>query len=58
MTRCITCGQPTNRNKAHMAIEYEGESYLVCCPLCQAEFEKDPQKFILRSQRRHSKHLN
>ena len=40
------CGQRINRNKAHIAIEYEGRTYLLCCPLCQSEFEKDPQKYI------------
>lgn len=40
------CGQRINRNKAHIAIDYEGRTYLLCCPLCQSEFEKDPQKYI------------
>ena len=40
------CGPRINRNKAHIAIEYEGRTYLLCCPLCQSEFEKDPQKYI------------
>lgn len=53
MTRCITCEKPTNRNKAQMSISYEGETYLVCCPLCQAEFERNPEKYIFRSRRKH-----
>jgi YHS domain-containing protein len=40
------CGQRINRNKAHIVIEYEGQTFLLCCPLCQSEFEKDPQKYV------------
>lgn len=40
------CGRRVNRNKAHIVIEYQGQAYLLCCPLCQAEFEKDPQRYV------------
>ncbi len=40
------CGKQINRNKAHITIEYKGTTYPLCCPLCQAEFEKDPEKYI------------
>ena len=40
------CGQRVNRNKAHIALDYKGQEYLLCCPLCQAEFEKDPEKYL------------
>jgi len=40
------CGKRINRNKAHISIEYNGEEYLLCCPMCQAEFEKDPDKYL------------
>jgi len=52
MNRCITCNKPLNVNKAHMKVEYRGETYLVCCPLCQSEFERDPDAYV---QRRASK---
>jgi YHS domain-containing protein len=39
------CGKRVNRNKAHIAIEHRGEEYLLCCPLCQAEFERNPDKY-------------
>lgn len=44
--RCVTCGMKINRNKAHIQIDYDGETYLACCPLCQSEFEKNPEKYI------------
>ena len=40
------CGKRINRNKAHTSIEYEGTEYLLCCPQCQAEFEKNPGKYL------------
>lgn len=40
------CGKRVNRNKAHITVEYQGEEYLLCCPLCQAEFERDPERYL------------
>ena len=56
MSRCITCRKPVNRNKAHMAIELDGHIYLACCPMCQSEFEKNPQKYIDKSESKRMKH--
>jgi YHS domain-containing protein len=39
-------GKRLNRNKAHIVIEYEGQEYMLCCPLCQAEFEKNPERYV------------
>jgi len=54
--RCITCKKPVNRNKAYMTIEVDGEMYLVCCPLCQSEFEKNSQKYIAQQDGKRSRH--
>lgn len=40
------CGQRVNRNKAHIVIEYQGREYLLCCPVCQAAFEREPEKYL------------
>ncbi|HPE73169.1 MAG TPA: YHS domain-containing protein [Candidatus Competibacter sp.] len=40
------CGKRINRNKAHIVVSYQGQDYLLCCPMCQAEFERDPEKYI------------
>lgn len=42
MLRDPICGNRINRHRAQVAIEYEGHVYYLCCPLCQAEFERDP----------------
>jgi len=27
-------------------VEYKGKRYALCCPLCEKDFKKDPEKFI------------
>lgn len=49
MNKCVVCGARVNRNKAHIQLEYRGVRYLLCCPLCQSEFEKNPDKYIRKA---------
>ena len=46
MNRCITCGKIVTRPKAQNAIERDGHTYLVCCPLCEKEFDRAPDHYI------------
>ena len=39
------CGKRINRGKAHVVVDYEGIAYSLCCPLCQAEFERAPKTY-------------
>lgn len=39
------CGKRINRGKAHIVVEHEGVAYSLCCPLCQAEFERSPSTY-------------
>ncbi|MFQ6093481.1 MAG: YHS domain-containing protein [bacterium] len=43
-----------NRNKAYISIEYKGETFYLCCPLCQGEFEKNPEKYIKSAKGKHT----
>lgn len=45
MLRDPVCEKRINRHSAQTAIEYEGITYYLCCPLCQAEFERDPARY-------------
>jgi YHS domain-containing protein len=40
------CGKRINRNKAHITLQYKENEYLLCCPICQAEFERDPERYL------------
>ena len=40
------CEKRMNRGRAHVVVEYEGVAYSLCCPLCQAEFERSPETYI------------
>lgn len=42
------CGKRIERDQAHAVLDYEGRVYYFCCPMCQAEFERDPAKYIQR----------
>ncbi len=39
------CGKHMNHNSAHIIIGYEGTDYFLCCPKCQAEFERTPKDY-------------
>ena len=39
------CGKRIKRQRAHIAIDYRGTTYYLCCPHCQADFERTPEKF-------------
>lgn len=40
------CGKRLNKSKAHIIIHYKGQDYYLCCPKCQAEFERQPDKYV------------
>lgn len=39
------CGKRIKRQRAHIAIDFEGTTYFLCCPRCQTDFEREPKKF-------------
>ncbi len=40
------CGKRVKRERAHIAIDYQHITYYLCCPHCQADFERSPEKFV------------
>ncbi len=40
------CGKKINKNKAYAKITHNKKEYYLCCPMCQAAFENEPEKFI------------
>jgi len=50
LKRDPVCGLRVNRNKAHIVITYKGREYLLCCPKCQSEFEKTPERYLVHGK--------
>jgi YHS domain-containing protein len=50
MIYCPVCQSRTNPNKAKIKVHYKGELYYPCCPLCQARFEKEPEKYAGKAE--------
>jgi YHS domain-containing protein len=46
MNRCITCGKMVTEPKAQNVIVRDHHKYLVCCPLCEKEFNRDPEHYM------------
>lgn len=46
MNRCITCAKPVTVETAESRITRDGETFLVCCRLCEKEFERDQDHYI------------
>ena len=40
------CGKKVNANKAYAKVKIGKEIYYLCCPLCQSEFENNPNRYI------------
>ena len=41
-----------NRNKAYAIVVFKGTEYLLCCSLCQSEFESNPETYAALQQKR------
>ncbi len=39
------CGKWFSHEQAEAAIEYEGNLFYLCCPLCRRQFEQDPARY-------------
>ncbi|MCL4704944.1 YHS domain-containing protein [bacterium] len=47
------CGKRMNLNKKPYAVvAYKGQRYFLCCPLCQAAFEREPEKYVAALRRK------
>jgi len=60
------CGEKINRQRAKKLIKHKGYGYYLCCPLCQREFEQNPDKYakpeyaykLSAEKRKRSRYLN
>lgn len=49
MKICLVSGMEISNPEAAPRSEYEGKTYYFCCKTCKAKFDKDPAKYIGRS---------
>lgn len=45
MLKDPVCGQRIQRGRAYARNTYDGVTYYLCCPRCQADFEADPEHY-------------
>jgi YHS domain-containing protein len=50
MNRCITCGKIVAKPEAQNLVDYKNNTYLLCCPLCEEEFNRDPGYYTAVAQ--------
>jgi len=43
MSRCIICGKLIAKGWKYGSVDYHGESFDVCCPMCEKEFYGNPR---------------
>ncbi len=44
------CGMEVDEKTAQWTAEYKGKKYYFCAPGCKRSFEKDPEKYLSKSQ--------
>ncbi len=40
------CRKKINRNKAFYIYNFKNEQFLICCPVCQSEFESNREEYM------------
>jgi YHS domain-containing protein len=41
-----TCPISGDKTSGKFFVEYQGKRYGLCCPMCEKDFNKNPEKFI------------
>jgi YHS domain-containing protein len=47
------CGMEIDPKTAAGMSEYQGQTYYFCSPGCKRDFDKDPEKYVGKSQSSH-----
>jgi YHS domain-containing protein len=43
---CQVCSRPIEKNQIFAWPEHKGKAYAICCPVCLANFQKSPDRYI------------
>ena len=49
MARDPVCGVPVNEKAPALSVYYRGTTYYVCTAACEAVFEKNPARYIVKT---------
>jgi YHS domain-containing protein len=50
------CNMEVNEKTAQWISEFRGQTYYFCAPGCKASFDKDPEKYLGRSEENDNHH--
>lgn len=53
MSKDPVCGMDVDPKTATIKSEYQGVTYFFCSQGCKKDFDKDPQKYITKTQSGH-----
>ncbi len=54
MVKDVVCGMQIDPETAAGKSEYKGQTYYFCSKGCQAQFDKEPEKYIGAQHREHA----
>jgi YHS domain-containing protein len=52
----VVCGMDVDPKTAAAKSEYQGQTYYFCSPGCKRAFDKEPQKYVGKTQEHGSHH--
>lgn len=53
MVKDLVCGMQVDENNPETPhFEYKAETYYFCTPLCRAQFEADPDRYIINESKK------
>lgn len=50
------CGMEIDPTTAAGTSEYKGQTYYFCAPGCKRSFDKDPEKYVNKTDQEHHQH--
>jgi len=58
MAKDPVCGMEVDEKAAAGTSEYKGQMYYFCSPGCKKSFDKEPEKYVGKTDEQHGQHLH
>jgi YHS domain-containing protein len=58
MVKDPVCGMDVDPKTAAHSSQYQGQTYYFCSAGCKKSFEKEPQKYLAKTDRGHASHAH